>query len=334
LKLALGLAMVAIIGVHFAEDLLDRRLWERSLRPAWIVAAGLLYLAGTTFSALTWRRLLILCGYQPRLYTTIRSFFLGQLGRYLPGKAWAMFLRAELVSADGVPAGTGAVTAFYEVFITMTGAVLPAAILFAVYAPGTGYQPHGQILNDLVRLRLPAEVEPGRRASVLLALGLLAFVGTVALPPVFTRLAHRVAGTFGFTNGLPVFGWKQLTEGLLLTCTGWLILGASLAAALFAVVGTAIPWSPVTIGRVIAILGVSYVAGFVIVFAPSGLGVREYFLALFLSALLAERGLPPQDSRALAILTALVLRVAWTGAEIALAVVLWRVAPAPAKPVS
>jgi hypothetical protein len=326
LKMALGLVIVAVIGFRFAEDLRDPRLWERPLRAGLAVLSGALYLVGLLFSALTWWFLLARCGQKPRLVTAVRAYYLGHLAKYLPGKAWALFLRADLVRGDGVRVGVGVLTAFYEVLVTMSGAVLAAAVLFALFAPDTGYRPDGHVLRGLLRLEVPAAGDVGRATSVLLALGLLAAVGVPALPPVFNRVAPRVARPFGGEQ-LSRLGWRDLGGGLLLTCTGWLVQGASLGAALCAVVGTGLPWTLQAAARVAAIMGVSYVAGFVIVVAPSGLGVREFFLTLFLTPELLELGVVPGEARGQAILTTLVLRVAWTAAELVMAAVVW---PLPA----
>jgi hypothetical protein len=303
---------------------MDRRLWERPLRPGWVVLSALLYLGGLFFSALTWRRLLTHAGEPPRLFTAVRAYYLGHLGKYLPGKAWALFLRADLVRGDGVRLGVGVVTAFYEVLVTMSGAVLVSAVLFAIFAPDTGFRPRGEVLRGLLRLDVPEEGDLGRTTCVLLSLGLLAAVGLPALPPVFNRLARRMALPFGAGGDFPRMRWGYLGEGLCLTGTGWLLQGASLGAALCAVVGTDLSWTFPAAARVAAIMGVSYVAGFVILFAPSGLGVREYFLTLLLTPELRELGLPGDEARGLAIMTVLLLRVAWTAAEMVMATVVWR----------
>jgi uncharacterized membrane protein YbhN (UPF0104 family) len=69
------------------------------------------------------------------------------------------------------------------------------------------------------------------------------------------------------------------------------------------------------------------VAGFVIVVAPSGLGVREFFLTLFLAPELAAlAGLGEAAAQATAVLTVLVLRLVWTAAELVAAAILSSVA--------
>ena len=74
----------------------------------------------------------------------------------------------------------------------------------------------------------------------------------------------------------------------------------------------------------------SYVAGFLVVVAPGGLGAREFVLATALTPrLTATTG---ADAAALAVVIALLLRLVWTAAEVLLAVVLYFFRP-PAAPI-
>src|SRR5436305_2101190 len=121
-----------------------------------------------------------------------------------------------------------------------------------------------------------------RFTAVLLSLLLLAGVGLPLLPPAFNRLVHHLSLPFRDRDaeGPPRIRLAYLAEGLLLTGCGWLLLGASLAAALHGVAGDGSASDPATLGRLAAVMGLSYVCGFVILVAPGGLGVREFFLIL------------------------------------------------------
>jgi uncharacterized membrane protein YbhN (UPF0104 family) len=66
------------------------------------------------------------------------------------------------------------------------------------------------------------------------------------------------------------------------------------------------------------------VAGFVIVVAPAGLGVREFLLTLLLAPELGQAAaLEPDAARSAAILAVLVLRLVWTAGEAIVAAVLY-----------
>src|SRR5690348_12166369 len=136
LKALFGIALVVAIGRQFARDLQSNPdLWQRPPHLGWLLVSGALYLLGLGFPALFWYRLLRVLGQRPSGLAVVRAYYIGHLGKYLPGKAWALFLRATLVRGPGVTLGLATVTAFYEVLVTMSAGVLMAAVLFGLLLP-------------------------------------------------------------------------------------------------------------------------------------------------------------------------------------------------------
>jgi hypothetical protein len=319
-KALVGLAILAAIGRRFAIDLARPELWQRPIHPGWTALSGLLYLLGIGLSALYWQRLLGHLGCTAPLGTALRAYYLGHLGKYLPGKAWALWLRAEHLQGAGVRRAPAVLTAFYEVLTTMASGALVALLLFAWLGTGAA-GPDRKDLYGLLRLEVPEGGVLGRPSAVLLALVLLAATGLPLFPPLFNRVVHRLGLPLGTPDTpVPRIRLAHLAEGLALTALGWLLLGAALAAAVCGVAGTGLPWSGTALGRMPAIMSLAYVAGFAILVAPGGLGVREFFLTLLLAPELAALAhLTPDMARGTAVLTVLVLRLVWTSAELLLA---------------
>jgi hypothetical protein len=333
-KALVSLAILAAIARRFADDLAQPELWQRPLRPGWLALSGALYLLGIGFSALYWRRLLGRLGSRPSLPATMRAYYLGHLGKYLPGKAWALWLRAEHIHRGGVSRGLAVLTSFYEVLTTMAAGALLAAVLFASLGTEGDPGPTGERLARLVRLEGLEQGVLGRGTAVVFSIALLAATGLPLLPPLFNRVVHWLSLPFRDpASPVPRIRLVYLAEGLALTAVGWLLLGAALAAAVAGVAGINLAWSGETLGRLTAGLAVSYVAGFVILLAPGGLGVREFFLTLFLAPELADlAGMGRGEARGLAALTALVLRLVWTAAEVVLAAGLFWLPVAAGEP--
>ncbi|HEV3261911.1 MAG TPA: lysylphosphatidylglycerol synthase domain-containing protein [Gemmataceae bacterium] len=340
LKLVLAGAIVAAVGWQFARDLRRPELWERSFHAGWLALSGLLYLVGMGFWMAFWYRLLRLTGQQPSVPAAVRAYYLGLMGKYLPGKAWALVLRATLSRGRGVRLGVAGFTALYEVLTTMAGGVLLAAVLFAWLLPDVGAAGHGAILRRLLRKDVAEDVAPDRTGLVLLSLGLFAALGTPIIPAVFSHIVRHLSSFNRVMAGergagafppLPHLGVRCLIEGLVLTPCGWLVWGGSLWAVVQAMADRPQAWQWDVWGRYTAALALAYVAGFVIVIVPSGIGVREFFLTLFLAPELGRAlGLAPADARPVAVLAVLLLRVAWTAAEIVMsAVVYWLPGPRP-----
>jgi uncharacterized membrane protein YbhN (UPF0104 family) len=320
LKAVLGLAILVMVGRQLLRDLRRPELWEQPLAPGWLVLAGLLYLAGLSLSALYWHRLLLSLGSRPRLRTTLRAYFLGHLGKYLPGKAWAILLRGSVARDGGPSLGLAAGTAFYEVLVTMAAGTLLAALLFATLAPDRDLGINLDDLRQLLTLQPPAGGRIAGGTCLLLALLLLAPFAAVLHPALFNRVAGRLLRKEGVPPSLHL---GHLGSGLLLTGCGWVLLGISLWSVLQSIPGMALPWSR-SAALLPALLAVSYVAGFVVLIAPGGLGVREVLLAFFLTPHLVEHtGRDSAAAHASAELVALVLRLVWTTAELLLAALLY-----------
>ncbi len=300
-----GLAVVILGGVawQFARVLGSPELWEHSLqpRPGWLVLAGLLYMLAFAFPALFWHRLLRVVGTQPPASASARAYFIAHLGKYVPGKAWALVLRVTLIHPAGVSAGLATLTAMYETLTLMASGALLAVVLFAV-----------QSLESADHWK---------------ALGLLALAGIPILPGVFNRLVALVARKA--VAAPPRLRATTLLSGLALTACTWALMGLSLAALLRALMPEAPPWDLAAWGRCTAFVALAYVAGFLTLPAPGGLGVRELVLQRLLTPELSSV-LPPEQAAPVAAVVALVLRLVWTTAEVLLAGAAWFL-PAPVR---
>src|SRR5262249_10511049 len=126
LKAALGLAIVWYVGQQFWRVLSRPELTDRPTAWPWgalAVAAGL-YLAGRACWGGFGLRLLRRQGEPLTWRQAARAYFVSQLGKYPPGKAWSILLRATLVKADGARPGRAALLATYETLTSMAAGAL------------------------------------------------------------------------------------------------------------------------------------------------------------------------------------------------------------------
>jgi uncharacterized membrane protein YbhN (UPF0104 family) len=329
LKYLFVVAILVAIGRRFALDL-QGLIFSPPLRPGWLVASGLLYLLGLGFWALYWHRLLFRLGQRPTTLGTVRAYYVSQVGKYLPGKAWALFLRAALARGPRVRTGVAVASSFYEVLTTMSSGALIAAVFFTWAAltvpegtPGIDWRSMG----DFVAGRMSDKVLLNPLVPAALALVLLALTGLPILPPIFNRIVYRFAQPFREKDSapLPRFGMAGLLEGVVLTSASWFIFRGSMWAVLCGMVPQPPPWSWSGWGHSTAYLALAYVAGFVILIIPSGLGVRELLLCPFLASELERLpDVSESQARALAALAVLTLRTVWFAAEMVMvAIVYW-----------
>jgi uncharacterized membrane protein YbhN (UPF0104 family) len=339
LKFLLAVAIVLAIGRRFALDLQGHSdLFSLPLRPGWLILSGLLYLLALGFSAFYWHRLLLKLGQKPTILGTVRAYYVSQTGKYLPGKAWALFFRAALAREAGVRTGVAVASSFYEVLTTMSAGVLVAAIVFMWTALGDSHATSQMDWDSLTSALRGGPVEQILLQPWIpsfLAIALLVLIGAPILPPVFNRIVGRIGKPFRRDDSLPLpqFDFLALAEGLIITTCGWFLLSASLWAILQGMLTDPPVWSLAHWVHSTAYLGLAYVAGFIILVVPSGIGVRELLLIPFLASDLERLpNTPESKARALAILAVVGLRIVWTTAEVSTIAILYWVPVAPPNP--
>ena len=118
-KWALAGAILVGVGRRFYLDLHKLDWEELTVQPFWLAMSAFLYVVGLGFSGIFWHLLLEEVGEKPRRLVSMRAYYLGHLGKYLPGKAWALLVRGMVARGPNVRLGVAVVTGFYEVLTTM-----------------------------------------------------------------------------------------------------------------------------------------------------------------------------------------------------------------------
>ncbi|MFW5469411.1 lysylphosphatidylglycerol synthase domain-containing protein [Knoellia sp. CPCC 206435] len=98
-------------------------------------AAFLLALSAPVFTLLGWRVLLADLGTRLPLPPSASVFFVGQLGKYLPGSVWSVVAQADLGSRLGVPRRRMGVAGLLSILLSViTGAILGVPAVPALLA--------------------------------------------------------------------------------------------------------------------------------------------------------------------------------------------------------
>lgn len=273
-----------------------------SLRPTWLVTSAVLYLAGSLPPWWFWHRVLESMGQKPSRYASLRAFYIGHLGKYVPGKAMVVVLRAALVRGPRVDTTVAATAVFVETLTTMAvGAVLAAVILAVKY--------HEQ------------------RQLLLIAIGLALAAGIPALPPIFRRIVTLLRvqrSSEALAAGLDGLRWPLMLTGWVILAASWFILGLSLWAALMSLPEPPVELMDVRANLPLLTLCVAFalVAGFVSL-VPAGAGVRE---AVVIAVLV------PAYGEIAALVAAILLRLVWLVAEAVISIILYAIRPATVPP--
>jgi uncharacterized membrane protein YbhN (UPF0104 family) len=282
---------------------LSEQTWHFSL--PWLTLAGIFYLAGTLCCGLFWHRVLRAMGQQAGLGETLRAYYIGHLGKYVPGKAMVVVLRAGLIRSHQVDATLAAISVFFETLTMMAVGAFWAAAIVAIWF----------------------------RSEPLLfwaSLGMMCAAGIPTLPPVFRRLV-RLTGAQKWNAateaGLAGIGYRTVCIGWCLNTLNWVILGLSLWAVVRSLgieEANAADQLPVCTASV----SLATVAGF-LSFVPGGAVVREAVLTVLMN---------PQFGEGAAVAGAILLRLVWLVSELVISGILYgsarRLRTRPATPPS
>jgi len=264
--------LLAVAGVflvrltrEYARGLSDVRF---DIDVGMIVAASVLWLGSYTFLVGLWARSMAWWGTTVRLVPALRVFAAANLARYIPGGVWQIASLTAMSASSGLPiVAVASAAVFQQIVLAGVGLILGLS-----FAPATRLGESWQVSPPLV-----------------LAATVAAVAGLVLLLPPATRkvdawLSRR--GRIAFT--LPTVRRRDVASYVALTAAGW--VGYAIAFVLFAHgILDPVPVHPVVLG---ASFVLSYVAGILAVFAPSGLIVREAALvALLAPALGGEQAL-------------------------------------------
>jgi hypothetical protein len=316
IKAVLTVLVLAFVARHVIWTWRDLKGRGQSLRidGIWVGVAVTLYLAGLSAFGVYFWRIMGASATPTSFYPALRAYLVSHLGKYVPGKAMVVVMRAGLVVPYGARPATAAFSTLYETLVMMAGGSLVAALGFSI---GSGPSARFPVpLFGGLKIEAPF-------AWLSLALGLMFLA--VVWPGVFPRLAGlaRVPLPNVGPDALPRFSVGLLAEGLLWSFLGWVLLGLSQVAVIRAIapVGLASSEWPLAIASV----ALATVAGFVVPIAPGGLGVREWVLWTALASAI---------DRDLAVVAALVLRMAWVVGEVLGALILTSIRPALPGPSS
>ena len=235
--------------------------------PAWVAACFLLCIASMTSIGWVWTDVLALLGAPVRRSRALAWYYIGELGKYLPGGVWPVLGRGELARRNGPVPGPRAYASVALSLVTLYLAAMLVAVGLLPFALG--------------------DDGPGAAAFVLVLLPL----GLAALHPrVIEPLLGLVRRVTKRPLAMEVPPWRDTVVVVLRYVPTWVCIGGATAAMAQAIDPGASPT------RVAFAAVLSWTAGFLAVPVPAGAGVRE-------TVFIAASGLSPELGATVAVAT-------------------------------
>lgn len=244
-----------------------------------LAAASLAVLASYGVLIQTWRATVRAWGERLAWRSAATIWLVSNLGRYVPGKVWQLGAMSVLAQRHGVSASAAVGSA-------LVVSLLHVVVGFGVIA-ATGPALLGRIL--------PAGAPLG---PVLVALG----SALVLLPWLLPRLGALAGRWRGRPITIPPLPVRALGVAALGSAGGWLLSGAAFHLLTRATTGAATG----DVAGSVAVFTLSYLAGFLALIAPGGIGVREAVLG---GLLVAGGGMTPPEATWVVVVSRLWLTV-------------------------
>jgi uncharacterized membrane protein YbhN (UPF0104 family) len=256
--------------------------------------SGVFYVLGMLPMGLFWHHTIRALGYRPPVGATLRAYYFGQLGKYVPGKAMVIILRVAAMRRWAPSMRLVIMSVFIETLTAMAIGALLACLISAFV------------------LKLDAYIW-------LLALGMSGAAGLPTLPPVLRWFGKLGVGRFskpddaattkedpattdarirGLTFGVLAVGWIAA-----LVC--WLLFATSLWATLRAIGVDKVQWLA-DLPVLVTAVAFAVVAGFLSML-PGGLVVRDGVLMQLLAPVCGEAN---------ALVAAVLMRLVWLVSEV------------------
>jgi glycosyltransferase 2 family protein len=254
--LLVQIAFFAVVVWYFAARVAAE--WKNiaglsaSLRPDWAMVAqsALWVFAGYAVLIETWRQTVVAWGERLSWGTAARIWFISNLGRYVPGKIWQIGAMSALAREAGV-SGVAAVGSSLVVNLVN----ILAACLVVVLAGSRQLAGPGFVMGLVVFT--------------------LAVVAAPWLLPALVRIVNRITGREVPVPRIPALAIVFAVAGCALAWNLYGIGFRQLAVALFGeAAGRTSAYT--------AVFTLSYISGYLALFAPGGIGVREGVLARLL----------------------------------------------------
>lgn len=264
-RILLTVAIVLVTAYFLGDSIVSQWTEVRSqpwtLNPGWLLLSAAVTWLGVVWLMHLWRVVIvILSGKTLAFWTAYRIAALANLGKYIPGKVWSVMGLIYLLREEGHSTPTAiAATVLHQAYTLVSGILFVSVIL---------------------------GVEVWGKLPVAILVGAIAIALVILYPPIFGRVLNfmlRLVRREQVTVQIP------FAKALALFCgyaVAWVIYGAGFWLMSK---GLGIPAGP--FWPVVASYGGAYLVGFLALFAPGGLGVREGMLAIMLGPHLPA-GLP------------------------------------------
>ncbi len=290
---ALVIALIFfLIGNNIARNAEQVKPYIKNFNPYLIIISFILLFPPMIIQTYLWKSILNAMNVELSFRETFSIYYIGNLGKYIPGKIWQFFMMAYIAKEKGLSATRAFSASFVGQMLSVAAGMLMAFITLG--ASLTKY-----LTNPLFFVFI---------------LLFLSFIFLLFFKPrIIEFIGFFFAAILGRSQSLRIeFSPGKLLKFTLIYFIIWILVGLSFYLICLSFFYVNIKKLPFLVGS----FSLSVVIGFLSVFAPGGIGVREGLITVILPA-------GNITNSSLAGIIAIVARIIFTCNEIALFILAW-----------
>lgn len=263
--------LIALVVYFAGRQLVDN--WAEVQKYDWtinwflLVFSVLLHILAFTLFAATWCIVIGAFGHRVTIAQSFKVSYIVNLGRYIPGKVWPILGQVYMLRKINVTQEEAITSWGIATILGLPGAFLAGALTIWYYP---------QMLEQTIGESLGWGPLAGI-AAVVVGSAVLALAPQKTMTPVnfLLKLMRRKPVDLKLTMGV-----------ILKVYTGYFLSWVMYGVAFFAFVNSIVPGAPVPPVAAIGAFVMAYILGWLALFSPGGIGVRELVLITVLSPFL------------------------------------------------
>lgn len=243
-----------------------------------VAVAALLYWCGLIPGGLVLHEATRVLGYRVKLRDAVAAQIVGHLGKYVPGKAMVVVIRAGRLKGLGVPMINGSVAVFLETLLMMAvGAAIAGCLVF--FLPVNQWIAWAALVGGIAATlpTLPPLLKWGvGKAGLAPAPGVQDRAGSGGQDPAVATKSNAILSAVSHD-------WRFFIMAWVWQLVAWALIGASFACLVESMPGRGSEFSTATVyAAAVASIALAMVVGFASLI-PGGAGIRELTLAIVLA---------------------------------------------------
>lgn len=279
-KILITLAVLYYVWLTVLDNWAQVSGYAWDFDPGLMALSAVMFCAAYVYLAWVWGKVLEYTGHRVPFRDAWDTYYIGNLGRYIPGKVWTIAGTAWIADRRGLPpVKTGTAAVFAQAY-----SIISSFVFLALFLILQGVRVEGIRFEWLAPL-------------------IVLFTGIFIVPGNLERVINRMLAALGresISLGLTVGKAVRIVWWYFLS---WLLFGVAYWLFMAAVTND----RSLSLIVLTAVFSAAYVGGFLAVFVPGGLGVRESLMSVLLA------GSVPHG---VGLLTAFLVRLLVTGIEL------------------